>query len=63
MLLSLEGIYDAAFQGYWSDNHVFQVTMDPKFRQDIPKNSEPPSLFLCLQSCCGMCHAPGQHPA
>ena len=22
-----------------------------------------PNLFRCLQSCCGMCHAPGQHPA
>ena len=42
---SLEGIYDAAFQGCWSDNHVFQVTMDPKFRQDVPK-TQPQSFSL-----------------
>ena len=43
---SLEGIYDATFQGYWNDNHVFQVTINPKFRQDVPKTQSPPIFFV-----------------
>ena len=44
--------------------YVLQITMGTKFRQDIRKKLRaPPHFFLFRQSCCGMCHAPGQHPA